>query len=95
MTEFEFAFQVASLPDKEQVAFFERLKDFFTEEEIKAIRTYVSMVQLYKNPAKYEALKDAACEAFCEKFFGQTCERRKHIEEPRAPYMTSINDFPL
>lgn len=91
MNHLEFAETIANLPTETQNAFFESLKGSLSEEEIQTIMAFVSMIKLFKSPAKYEAVKSAVCDALSNEFFGHAVERERKPEDPCNPvYMTTI-----
>ena len=36
---------------------------------------------MFRNPAKYEAIKNAVCEQLCEEFYGHTVEKANNVKE--------------
>ena len=75
MTANEFVETVLSLPAEMQNEFIASLKDVLTEEEYKATASYISLYSMFRNPAKYNAMKEACKEAFVEKFYGHPYEK--------------------
>ena len=79
------------MPADKQNAFFERLKVELAEADWLAVVKFVSLYGMFKSPAKYEAMKNAACDTVCEDIFGRTVEKKNKLEDPCNPvYMTSI-----
>ena len=91
MNPMEFAAQIIQMSAEQQNAFFERLKSELSEEDWNTTVKFISLFGMFKNPAKYEAIKTAVCDALCEDFYGHTVEKKKKTEDPCNPiYMTSI-----
>lgn len=77
MNTVEFAEKVLSMPIENQNAFFERLKSELSEEDLKTTEMFISLVGMFKSPAKYEAMKKAVCDQLCEEIYGHTVEIEK------------------
>ena len=91
MTTFEFAETVIKLPAEKQNEFFENLKGKLSEEDWNVTVKFIALFKMFKNPVKYEAMKNAVCDTLCEEFFGHTVEKAPKIEDPCNPvYMTTI-----
>ena len=92
MTPIEFAETIVKLPIELQNAFFETLKNELSKEDWETVSKFVSIWGMYKNPAKYEAMKNAVCDMLCEEFYGHTVERENRQTDYAAnpTYMTTI-----
>ena len=91
MTPMEFAETVSKLPAYKQNEFFERLKTELSEDDVQTMMKFVSLVRMFKSPARYEAMKNAVCDVLCEEFYGHEVERKKNIEDTCNPvYMMTI-----
>lgn len=96
MTANEFAETVLSLPTEMQNEFLASLKDVLTEEEYKATASYISLYSMFRNPAKYNAMKEACKEAMVEKFYGHPYEKGCSAQEGVYSYHPqSILDIPV
>lgn len=91
MKPMEFAEAIIKLPVDKQNDFFERIKNELSEEDWGAVVKFISLFGMFKSPTKYEAMKNAVCDAVCEDVFGHTVEKENRPEDPCNPvYMTSI-----
>lgn len=96
MTANKFVETVLSLPSEMQNEFIASLKDVFTEEEYKATASYISLYSMFRNPAKYNAMKEACKEAFVEKFYGHPYEKGCSAQEGvYSCYPQTICDTPV
>lgn len=88
----EFAETIVKMPADLQNEFFERLKSELSEDDVKTVMSFVSLLSMFKSPAKYEAMKNAVCDQLCEEFYGHTVESERHSEDAVlvAMYSNSI-----
>jgi hypothetical protein len=42
---------------------------------------HFALESMFRNPAKYEAMKNAVCEQLCEEIYGHTVERANNVKE--------------
>ena len=82
MNPMEFAAQIIQMSAEQQNAFFERLKSELSEEDWNTTVKFISLFGMFKNPAKYEAIKNAVCDTLCEEFFGHEVERKTETDDP-------------
>ena len=97
MTPNEFAETILRLPVEKQNAFFETLKDQLPEEDWLATVKFISLLGMYLNPAKYNAMKNAVKATLVEELFGHPYEEpeNKGFDPCNPVYMTSINSMPF
>ena len=97
MTPNEFAETIIHLPVEQQNAFFETLKDQFSEEDWLATVKFISVFGMYHSPAKYNAMKKAVKETLTEELFGHPYEEPEHkgFDHCNPVYMASINSMPF
>ena len=81
MGSLEFAGIIASLSAENQNEFFESLKGKISDEDLKTVMSFVSLWSMFKNPAKYEAMKNAVCDQLFEEFYGHTVEKANEKED--------------
>lgn len=91
MTPTQFAETVSRLTPEQQSTFFENLKTELNEEEWRTVVQFIGLFNMFKSPAKYEAVKNAVRDTLCEEIYGHTVEPERKTEDPCNPvYMTSI-----
>ena len=81
MTSREFTEKVLSLPTEYREQLLEILKEQLSEEDYKVVAMHFALESMFKNPAKYEAIKNAVCEQLCEEFYGHTVEKARNVKE--------------
>ena len=90
MNIYEFADTVSAMPAEMQNEFFEILRNELSEEDCLTVMKFVSLNSLFKSPAKYEAMKHAVGDMFCEKYFGRPYSPAKRIDDSEPTHMTTI-----
>lgn len=91
MKAMEFAEAIVKMPVEMQNEFFAKLKKELSYEEWKATAEFIGVYNMFKHPAKLEAIKNAICDQLCEEFYGHTVEKKNNVEDPCNPiYMTTI-----
>lgn len=75
MNPMEFAEIIINLSPEQQNEFFENLKEQLSEEDWKTTVKFISLYGMFKNPEKFEAMKNAVCDMLCENIYGHTVER--------------------
>ena len=81
MTSREFTENVLSLPPEYRERFLEILKTQLSEEDYKVVAMHFALESMFRNPAKYEAMKNAVCEQLCEELYGHTAEKVNNVKE--------------
>jgi hypothetical protein len=81
MTSREFTEKVLSFPTEYREQFFEILKEQLSEEDYKVVAMHFALESMFRNPAKYEAMKNAVCDKLCEEFYGHTVEKANNVKE--------------
>lgn len=71
MTEAEnFAWKVASMPAELQNKFFSAIKETLGEEDCQTVMKAISVMGLFRSPAKYNAMKEAVKATLIEELYG-------------------------
>ena len=81
MTSREFTEKVLSFPTEYREQLLEILKEQLNEEDYKVVAMHFALESMFRNPAKYEAMKNAVCEQLCEEFYGHTVEKTNNLKE--------------
>ena len=81
MTSREFTESVLSLPPEYRERFLEILKTQLSEEDYKVVAMHFALESMFRNPAKYEAMKNAVCKQLCEEFCGHKVEKANNVKE--------------
>jgi Asp-tRNA(Asn)/Glu-tRNA(Gln) amidotransferase B subunit len=81
MTSKQFTEQVLSMPEEQREQFLEILKTQLSEEDYKVVAMHFAFESMFRNPAKYEAMKNAVCDKLCEEFYGHTVEKANNVKE--------------
>lgn len=89
MKPMEFAEMVVGMPVEKQNEFFENLKEELSEEDWNTTVKFISLVGMFKSPAKYEAMKKAICDVLCEEIYGHTVEKVNKADDLSLIYMYS------
>ena len=90
MKPMEFAEKIIGMPTEMQNDFFERLKTELNEKDLQTVMSFISLLSMFKSPAKYEAIKNAVCDTLCEEFYGHTVEpQKKTADDMVLVYMHS------
>ena len=91
MTSKEFTEQILSMSTDLREKFLEAIKTQLSEEDYKVIVMHFALENMFRHPAKYEAMKNAVCDQLCEEFYGHRVERKRKVEDACNPvYMTTI-----
>ena len=77
----EFTEKVLSLPTEYREQFLEILKTQLNEEDYKVVAMHFALESMFRNPTKYEAMKNAVCDQLCEEFYGHTVEKANNVKE--------------
>ena len=81
MTSKQFTKQVLSMTEEQRAQFLEILKEQLSEEDYKVVDMHFALEIMFRNTAKYEAMKNAVCEQLCEEFYGHTVEKTNNVKE--------------
>lgn len=81
MNPMEFASKIISLPIEKQNDFFKELKGKLSADEWNATVSFISLLGIFKNPLKYDAVKNAVCDTLCEEIYGHTVEKENNTED--------------
>ena len=81
MTHTQFTLQVLSMPIEQKEQFLQILKTQLSEEDYKVVAMHFALESMFKNSAKYEAMKNAVCDQLCEEFCGHTVEKASNKKE--------------
>ena len=77
----QFTKKILSMTTQQKEEFFEILKTQLSEEDYKVVTMHFALESIFKNPAKYEAMKNAVCDQLCEEFYGHTVEKVNDVKE--------------
>lgn len=81
MTSTQFTNQVLSMPTEQREQFLESLKTRLSEEDYKVVDMHFALESMFREPAKYEAMKKAVCEQLCEEIYEHTVEKANREKE--------------
>lgn len=81
MTSIEFTKKILSLPMEYREQLLEILKEQLREEDYKLVAMHFALESMFRNPEKYDAMKNAVCEQLCEEFYGHTVEKENNVKE--------------